>query len=320
MHLYIEQWYTVIEKMRNTNTYKLVWGKALLDLVVQENKKIISFITISETMLKYYWNQIYFFNLKQGPLNQEPILFQLVEKAILHYQQVSQSNQPVWFNIALPVLKQDKLFFKKLIKDFSSILVKDVSWRFPKIEDEEVNLYKIEKKKPLFKSEVIFSIEQVDLLKADGILLMQFLYFKWTQLLEKFNQSPRIANKVAGSQAQSIRRKSLKVYKDILLTLYENKPIIDFYTGKELNIEDVSIDHFIPWSYIYSDDLWNLVITSKSYNSVKSNKRPSKEFLEKLKLQNEILLQTLKDQGMVASLTNSLEHHYLDKFYSDLMY
>jgi hypothetical protein len=320
MQTYIEKWYNVIEYMRNTNTYKLVWGKALLDLVILENKESLSFLTISETMLKYYWNQVYFFNLKQGPLNQEPILFQLVEKAIKHYQQVSQSNQPVWFNIALPVLKQDRLFFTTLMKDFASTLVKDVSWRFPKVEDEEVNLYKIEKKKPLFKSEVIFSTEQVAALRADGILLMQFLYFKWTQLLEKFNQSPRIANKVAGSEAQSIRRKSLKMYKDILLTLYENKPIIDFYTGKELKIEDVSVDHFIPWSYIYSDDLWNLVITSKSYNSVKSNKRPSVEFLDKLKLQNKMLLQILEDQGMVASLANSLEHHYLDKFYTDLMY
>ena len=317
MHLYIEQWYTVIEKMRNTNTYKLVWGKALLDLVVQENKESLSFLTISETMLKYYWNQIYFFNLKQGPLNQEPILFQLVEKAILHYQQVSQSNQPVWFNIALPVLKQDQVFFKKLIKDFASTLVKDVSWRFPKIEDEEVNLYKIEKKKPLFKSEVIFSIEQVDLLKADGILLMQFLYFKWTQLLEKFNQSPRIANKVAGSQAQSIRRKSLKVYKDILLTLYENKPIIDFYTGKELNIEDVSIDHFIPWSYIYSDDLWNLVITSKSHNSKKSNKLSEKKYLAKIKEQNLLLIRKINNLSLKEYLQDAIKNNYLEKFYYD---
>ena len=65
MHPYIEKWYSVIEHMRNTNTYKLVWGKALLDLVMKEEKQTLSFLTIAETMLKYYWNQIYFFNLNK---------------------------------------------------------------------------------------------------------------------------------------------------------------------------------------------------------------------------------------------------------------
>jgi CRISPR/Cas system Type II protein with McrA/HNH and RuvC-like nuclease domain len=67
-----------------------------------------------------------------------------------------------------------------------------------------------------------------------------------------------------------------------------------------LKEEEISIDHFIPWSYIYSDDLWNLVITSKSYNSTKTNKRPSNEYLEKLKEQNLQLIDILKDEGLLA--------------------
>ena len=35
--------------------------------------------------------------------------------------------------------------------------------------------------------------------------------------------------------------------------------IIDFYTGKTLNDKEIEVDHVIPWSYLYSDDLWNLV-------------------------------------------------------------
>lgn len=36
-----------------------------------------------------------------------------------------------------------------------------------------------------------------------------------------------------------------------------NKPI-DFYTGNELDMDDISVDHVIPWSFMYSDDIWNL--------------------------------------------------------------
>ena len=97
----------------------------------------------------------------------------------------------------------------------------------------------------------------------------------------------------------------------------ETKPIRDFYTNEVLEPSDVSIDHFIPWSYMYSDDLWNLVITSKSNNSKKSNKTVEKVYLEKLKQQNEHLLQILDDQSFKSILEEALDHHYLDKFYQD---
>lgn len=60
-----------------------------------------------------------------------------------------------------------------------------------------------------------------------------------------------------------------------------NKPI-DFYTGGELDMDDISVDHVIPWSFMYSDDIWNLILTSKSYNFSKSNHIPSKEVFEQL--------------------------------------
>lgn len=48
----------------------------------------------------------------------------------------------------------------------------------------------------------------------------------------------------------------------------------DIYTGKELKLSSISIDHFVPWSYTASDELWNLIPTEKSVNSSKSNNLP----------------------------------------------
>lgn len=38
--------------------------------------------------------------------------------------------------------------------------------------------------------------------------------------------------------------------------------------------KDISIDHFIPWSYVAHDELWNLSSTTRSINSRKSNSLP----------------------------------------------
>jgi hypothetical protein len=317
MEPHLQTWYDIIEGMKTTNTYKLAWGKSLLDLIATSNKTEFTFQDISESMLKYYWNQVYFFKLKQGPLNQTPTLYKLVQEAIHHYEKRKGTNIPVWFNYAQEVLREDKKFYMSLIKRFSRTLNQDVSWRFKLLNENVMDLYTIQEAESFEDYKVIFKSEHLEILQTHGRLLGKFIFFKWSQLLENFNSSPRIANKLSGSEAQAIHRKSLRVYREVLLKLYETKPIRDFYTDDVLDPSDVSIDHFIPWSYMYSDDLWNLVITSKSNNARKSNKGVEKAYLEKLKQQNEQLMQILDDSPFKSHLEEALDYHYLDKFYQD---
>lgn len=51
-------------------------------------------------------------------------------------------------------------------------------------------------------------------------------------------------------------------------------PVIDIYEDQLLDFKDISIDHFVPWSYVAHDELWNLNPTTKSANSSKSNLLP----------------------------------------------
>ncbi len=52
------------------------------------------------------------------------------------------------------------------------------------------------------------------------------------------------------------------------------KPIREIYTGDEIEIKELSIDHFVPRSYISNDELWNLIPMKKALNSSKNNKLP----------------------------------------------
>jgi 5-methylcytosine-specific restriction endonuclease McrA len=192
-------------------------------------------------------------------------------------------------------------------------LYQDVAKRFPITKEKSHNLYTIDKNRHV----IVIEKESFDSLRVNGRFIMPFLYLKWAQLLEKFNHSPRIANKIAGSGQQSIQRKSLAKYRKILLKLHEASEIRDFYTNEILSLKDVSVDHFIPWSYLYSDDIWNLVITSRSHNSKKSNHLTSKEFLDRLNEQNKKLLNLIKDLHIKNILKDAIDHRYLEKFYHD---
>lgn len=61
-------------------------------------------------MLKYYWNQIYFFNLKQNPAK-VPVIVQETEKCIHFVSQKKDSNIPIWFDQAEIYLKRKRQMF-----------------------------------------------------------------------------------------------------------------------------------------------------------------------------------------------------------------
>lgn len=313
---YINNWITIIEQMHNDNTYKLAWGRAVLECVsfdkytINENNVKIEFDDISECMIKYYWNQLFFFNLKQAPYKDKyPVICKDTMSLIDEYRRSFNTVIPIWFDEAKS--KLNKNYYNKIVKHVSKTLHENVCWRFKSIGKESLDLYRYSKKDGSF---ILINTEELASLKEYGIILSKLLNYKWAQLLEKFNFCPKIANKVNGISEAKLSRNSLSKYKDELLKEFKNGKIIDFYSGEELEPNNISIDHVIPWSFMYSDDIWNLVVTSKSNNSSKSNSIPSIEVINKLKLRNEKLVNIL-DGKFKDDLKLSIDNDYLEKFY-----
>lgn len=319
MEKYINDWLEIIEQMNNDNTYKLAFGRAILECIdnnsfIKENDKaIIHFDELSKCIIKYYWNQIFFFNLKQSPYkDKEPVICKFTKELIEEYKYLSNSTLPIWYNEGEKLLsKKKKDFLNKTIKKVSKTLHENVCWRFKKVPNRVIEIYEYNKDKG---SILIFNYQDVLLIKEYSIILAKLLNYKWVQLLEGFNYAPKIANKIKGISSSKIKRNSLTKYRDELLKEFKDGKIIDFYTGNEISIDDVSIDHVIPWSFMYSDDIWNLVVTSKSYNSTKSNSIPSNEVINKLKERNNKLLNVLKD-NYLEDLIIAINNKYIDKFY-----
>ena len=112
--------------------------------------------------------------------------------------------------------------------------------------------------------------------------------------------------------------KDLKIF-DQFLEL-ENDNHICFICGKKIEDADLSRDHVIPWSYIYSDDLWNLVYVHKGCNSGKSNITPSQERIDKLKERNLLLQAKMHDKfksnsKILQEFDYAIKNDFVDKFY-----
>jgi 5-methylcytosine-specific restriction endonuclease McrA len=97
--------------------------------------------------------------------------------------------------------------------------------------------------------------------------------------LEKFNEQGDTTNLLLKVENIS-KRSSLDQFYQILSSLYNGTC---FYCGKTIKKKEAAhVDHFIPWSFVQADQLWNLVIACSACNLSKSDKLAKDVFLEAL--------------------------------------
>jgi hypothetical protein len=110
-------------------------------------------------------------------------------------------------------------------------------------------------------------------LKYNGKIIAGWTYYELVCFLQKRNPNvPGIAMKLEAHKERKLREQT-EIWKQVI----EQKHISDLYTGLDFNDVNyneygvLSIDHFIPWSFVLHDQMWNLVPTFKNINSKKSD-------------------------------------------------
>lgn len=318
---YINDWLTIIETMSNQNTYKLAWGRSILEYIefldINKDNEYIEFKLIysAEIVLKYYWNQIFFFNLKQAPENSNSDIITIVNKLIDLYKKKTESALPKWFEDGKKVLSHTKEYNNALNKIATVLRNNPVKYFL----NASINNTNKKTAIPIYERDdknnrILIKTEDALLLKEYSIIISKLLNYKWTQLLEKYNFVPKISGKVTAISNGKLQRNSLVEYKKQLIKQFENGEIHDFYTGEVLSYNDATVDHVLPWSFMYSDDIWNLVLTSKSNNSKKSNIIPTPDIINLLKKRNDLIIDKV-DEKYKNDLLLAKDNNYLDKYY-----
>ncbi len=90
------------------------------------------------------------------------------------------------------------------------------------------------------------------------------------------DRNPGVPGIIYKLDAEQEKFRKLEAVRELWTSYAEiqQKPLIDMYDGKEIIEKQLSIDHFIPWSYVTNDELWNLVPMDRNHNSSKGNQLP----------------------------------------------
>lgn len=265
---------SVISESRKDNTYKFALGKTLLDYCktnpwdgsIQE----IKYDYLAGEFLKHYWYQKYKFRLKQD--------FHVVKRpAVMRIlKDVFGDTQHIKFQDVES--EQLTLARKNILKDVFGLARRKkgaVVPRFQRTMDgtttrDSTIFYDYDDERQL----IFLRPEAHAFFKNNYALLTRALLAEWVLYLERVNHGlPMLAAKIDNEEAE---RGMLGKYKTAFGEMGEKHC---FYCNSRLERNHVEVDHFIPWSYIFEDSAWNLVMACKYCNRDKSNSLPPQELV-----------------------------------------
>lgn len=256
-----------------TATYKFYWFVALLDIVVKERKTRIPFWEIIAGMVAESWYPIHYFKLSFGKSDS------LFDKSLEIRKE---------FQISI---EADKDKIKKQILDnlgetkkFLKVFTLHVPYRFlsPWIkytydEDVVVKSQHLENDclYAIYGDEIVINDNWVEYLTEHYTILRDFAFWNLTEFLQKRNPNvPDVPSKLI----KPIQRDSLTKQRNFWDTYIETVGSINcIYTGKQIFAKQYDLDHFVPWSFVSHNLLWNLIPANSSINSSKSNNLPPLE-------------------------------------------
>lgn len=316
---YFNDFVKIIESIEKDNTYKTAWARAIIECVNEEEYEIegdmyvLYHYNLVQKLMKYYWNQISFFNLSQGPSS---ILEARIDEIKDEFYSTTRTKYPVWYDKIESFLKRNPIRLERQIKKFITLVNKGVAAKFEKVDHNRLEIYELDTRSKCIK----FTKEQIDVILKEKHILEELIDYKWATLLEKYNKEPNIIKKVVGSKNHKIKRQNLMKYRNVLLEYFHLDGAKDFYTGEHIKIADISLEHAIPFNFIYGCDIWNLIIVSKETAKRKRGVIPTDEDIERLNNRNKTLFNAIKDTKLRVrfELEQALNKHLLYRYYIDL--
>ncbi len=113
-------------------------------------------------------------------------------------------------------------------------------------------------------------------------------YYAWARFMEQINDDNVLIRVIDKLELATPKREDLSIYREILRKEFEENTC--FYCGKKLGKSvRVHVDHFIPWSFIKDDKIWNFVLSCERCNERKNNKVPNSDLLIKIEKRNNII-------------------------------
>jgi hypothetical protein len=272
-----------------TNSYKYYWFLAILEqLEKKPDASQFSVRDLALQMLSLVWYPLDFYKLSFGKQDSFKPIAETVSK---YFHPNILPSAPDLYQQLQQELTLNEL---KSIANEVQQLVRYVPYRFQRpfveketrqLKDTQVNRAIVELTAKYFSSSdgmvmyryieneatIEFHPLWLSYLQRNLYTMRRFIYFELVCFLQKHNPHvPGLSEKLFRPRSRNLSP-ATKFWKLYL----QNNNYTCPYSSISLNATDFTLDHFVPWSYVAHDSLWNLLPVPQTVNSSKSNSLPS---------------------------------------------
>lgn len=138
------------------------------------------------------------------------------------------------------------------------------------------------------KKEVYFHPAWMKMIQDNTVSILGWIQYEKVKWLQNNNpEVPGLIYKLAPMDEKMRKLSNVRRLWEGILEIHEVK---DVFTGNPVEPRQYDVDHFIPWSFVMNDELWNLMPMASALNSSKSNRLPKWDPYFKVFAENQYLM------------------------------
>ena len=264
-----------------TNSYKFYWFLAILDRLQKTDDPRISMQDLSLQMLASVWYPLDYYKLSFGVQDK---FKEIAEYVSNHLTVNTKNNAPALLNQLQSQLTESEL---ANVHSRVKLLRRWVPFRFIRpffeiemkgLPDHQVNnaivgLANQSTNAPYHFDNDYIVINEVWMryLQQYQYILRGFISWHLVQFLQKNN--PNVA--AISEKLERPPNRNFTAARPFWDNYLAQHPQIDcIYSGQLITKANISLDHYLPFSFVAHDQIWNLIPTTKTVNSAKNDWLP----------------------------------------------
>ncbi|MBR6365846.1 MAG: HNH endonuclease, partial [Lachnospiraceae bacterium] len=268
--------------------YKFYWLEALVQLI-SEGREAVTFDDVINEMICNAWYSVREFHIHLSGLPADGQIKDGLERAVLTLTELSNLAA----NASKVEIRNAIRAHESQLKAAKTQLTNMVPYRalagfFPREGDapdweserrmvryiERINRdittlpYTLGESSKL-KKEVFFNPLWRKMIQDNTVSILGWIQYEKVKWLQNNNpEVPGLVYKLAPMDEKMRKLGHVRNLWEGILDLHE---VRDVFTGRPVLPKQYDVDHFIPWSFVMNDELWNLSPMDSSLNSSKSN-------------------------------------------------
>lgn len=311
--------------------YKFYWLEAIVHLIAADVTET-TFDAIIDEMIANAWYSVREFHIHLSGVQSDGKVRDGLERAILRLSTLS--DLPA--NASKVEIKNEIKNYNSALKVYKGQLTNMVPYRalagFFAKKGDIVNwgstvrmtsyIRQFSKEKTLLpytfgdssklKKQVYFEPEWTKMIQDNTVSILGWIQYEKVKWLQNNNpEVPSLVYKLAPLDEKTRKLGNVRKLWNGILEIIE---IRDVFNNEPIIFREYDVDHFIPWSFVMNDELWNLMPMDSSLNSAKSNRLPKWNLYFERFAHNQYLMYELVNEK--PGLHKLFESCYRDNLHS----